>query len=399
MKTLKPGISTLAAFAASLIAASAQGVLFYDSSALDYSMNALFVNSPPTVISVAGLLTPALINLEPMLQGATDTDGTGKIVGVQYARVYFGGASNRSNNYATFVINVTGTISTKGTAPSVKMTLKGHGYDFDAQSDHPDASLTLTFASTNRPTTVSPNQTVVVNSTNYTVTYLNGNPVLLTTNVPTPYSGYYVNPTNYAVTFLFTNGPATLYNNNPYAMVGGTLTGTISPGKKSTVNGGKSAKINQPAALFTESLVWTVVDDTNFVQQTIGGSLVVNVLSNITAQVVQPVPGSKLYLAGGVGSTLDPYSGTGTVNNNKGTFKLKLQGVSSARGASLNVTGTLGPVIAAYQPTTNSSFPTGYVTNWLYNTIKQLTFSGKAVGQKIPSTSGVNPDAPFPPSP
>jgi len=44
------------------------------------------------------------------------TDGSGKITGVQYARVYFGGASNRSNNYATFVINVTGTIRTGGTA-------------------------------------------------------------------------------------------------------------------------------------------------------------------------------------------------------------------------------------------------------------------------------------------
>ena len=66
--------------------------------------------------------------------------------------------------------------------------------------------------------------------------------------------------------------------------------------------------------LFTESLIWTVVNDTNFVQQSVGGSLMVNVLSNITAQVVQPSPGTKLYLAGGVGSRLDPYSGTGTVN-------------------------------------------------------------------------------------
>ncbi len=396
MKALKPGISTSVILAASLMAASAQTTSFYDSSALDYSMNAQFLTRPPTVISIGGLPTPALVDLEPMLQGATDTDGTGKILGVQYAHVFFGGASNRSNNYATFVVSITGTINTKGSTPSVKMTLKGHGYDFDAQSDHPDASLTLTFTSTNRPVTISPNQAVVVNTTNYTVTYLNGSPVLLTTNVPTPYSGYYVNPTNYAVTFLFTNGPATMINNNRYSAVGGMLKGTISPGKKSTANGGKQLKINQAAALFTESLVWTVVDDTNFVQQAVGGSLVVNLLSNITAQVVQPVPGSKLYMAGGVGSTLDPYSGTGTVNNKKGTFKLKLQGVSSARGASLNVTGTLGPVIAAYQPTTNANFPTGYVTNWLYNAIKQITFSGKAIGQNVPSTSGVNPNAPFP---
>jgi hypothetical protein len=340
-----------------------------------------------------------VLDLQPMLQGATSTDGSGKIDGVQYARIYFGGASNRSNDYATFVINVTGTIRTGGTAPVVKLSLKGHGYDFDAQSDHPDASMSLTFSSTNGPGTVFPSQLLTVSSTNYTVTYLNGTPILLTTNVPTPYSDYYVNPTNYAVTFLFTNGPATLINNNPYAVVGGWLTGTIGPGKKSAVNGGKPVKINQAAALFAESTVWIVVDGTNFVQQTTGGSLAVNVLSNITAQVVQPYPGSKLYLAGGVGGALDPYSGTGSVSYNKGTYKIKLKGAGSARGGVLNVTGTLGTVIIGYQPILNPSFPTGYVTNYMPNALKQVSFSGKAVGQTVPLTTGVNPDAPFPPVP
>ena len=60
-----------------------------------------------------------------------------------------------------------------------------------------------------------------------------------------------------------------------------------------------------------ESWVWTVVDQTNVVQQYVGGSLGVNVLTNITGQVVQPYPGSKLYLSGEVGSLFDPYSGTG----------------------------------------------------------------------------------------
>ena len=396
MKKLTLGILAPAILAVGVVAATAQSVAYYDSNALDYSMNARFLNNPPRVVSVGGLPTPALLDLEPLLQGAIATDGSGKIDGVQYARVYFGGASDRTNDYATFVINVTGTIRTSGTDPVVKMKLKGDGYDVDAQTDHPDASLNLTFNSTNGPAPVFPNESVAVNSTNYTVTYLNGSPVLLTTNEPTPYSGYYVNPINYAVTFLFTNGPATFINNNPYSMVGGRLTGNIKPGKQSTVNGGKTVKIDQGAALFTESLVWTVVNDTNFVQQTVGGSLVVNVLSNITAQVVQPVPGKKLYLAGGVGSTLDPYSGTGSANYDQATFKAKLKGVSSARGAVLNISGTLAPVIIGYQPTTNVNFPTGYVTNRVLNAIRQISFSGKAVGQKVPSTSGVNPDAPFP---
>ena len=226
--------------AAGVAAAAAQSVPYYDSNALDYPLNARFLSNPPKVISVSGLPTPALIDLEPMLQGAIGTDGSGKIDGVQYARVYFGGAGSHTNNYATFVINVTGTDPHQRHRAGGEIELKGHGYDVDGQTDHPDASLSLKFTSTNGPVTVSPNQPVVVNSTNYTVTYLNGSPVLLTTNEPTPYSGYYVNPTNYAVTFLFTNGPMTFINNNPYAMVGGRLTGTINPGKKSEVNGGKS---------------------------------------------------------------------------------------------------------------------------------------------------------------
>ena len=143
-------------------------------------------------------------------------------------------------------------------------------------------------------------------------------------------------------------------------------------------------------------MIWTVVDDTNFVQQSVGGSLEVNVLSNLTVQVVQPVPGKNLYFAGGLGSSLAPCSGTETANYNKATFKGKVTGVQSARGTTLNLSGTLGPAIIGYQPTLNPAFPTGYVTNRAQNAIQQITFSGKAVGQKIPSTSGVNPDAPFP---
>ena len=45
--------------------------------------------------------------------------------------------------------------------------------------------------------------------------------------------------------------------------------------------------------------------------------------------------------------------------------------------------------------TTNSNFPTGYVTNYLQNAIKQISFSGKAMGQKIPSTSGINANVTF----
>ncbi len=353
-------------------AAAAQSATYYDINAMDYTLNARFPNNPPAVVSAAGLPTPALTDLEPLLQGNIGTDGAGKIDGVQYARVYFGGGGNHTNNYATFVIDVAGSIQTKGTIPVVKMSLKGNGYDREAQSDHPNASLTLKFTSTNGPTTVYPYQVLVVTSATYTVTYTNGSSA------------------------VFSDGPTNFLNNIPYSMVGGTLTGTIKPGKKSGVNGGKPVKINEVAALFTASWIWTLVNGTNVVQQDVGGSLIVNVLSSITAQVVQPTPGTKLYLAGGVGSTLDPYSGTGTADNNAGTYKMKLKGVNTTRGSVLDVNGTLGTVIAGYTQTTNANFPTGYVTNHLLNAIKQMSFSGKAVGQKVPLTSGVNQDAPFP---
>jgi hypothetical protein len=373
MKRINVSILAAAIMAAGVVAAVAQSAPYYDKYGMDYLLNAQFTNNPPLVVSAAGLPTLTLTDLEPTFQGAIGTDGAGNIDGVQYARLYFEGGSNHNNNYATFVIDVTGSIRTKGTNPVVKMTLKGHGYDVDGtQNDHPDASLALTFTSTNGPTTVFPSQPVVVNSANYVVTYLDGS------------------------TAVFANGPATFINTNSYFMIGGTLTGTAKPGKKSPVNGGKTLKINEAALLITESWIWTVVNGTNVVQQNVGGSLMVNVLSNITAQVVQPYPGTKLYLAGGVGSTLDPCSGTGTVNYTKATYKITLKGVSSAGGEALNVSGTLGALITGYQQTTNPQFPTGYITNYLQNAIQGISFSGKAVGQTIPLTSGFNLGVPFP---
>ena len=396
MKKLNSGIMLAPLILAAGVAVGiAQSAAYYDVNAMDYTLNARFLNSPPRVISVAGLPTPALTDLVPLLQGAVGTDGSGKIDGVQYARVYFGGADDNTNNYATFVINLTGKIRTSGTTPVVQMKLTGQGYGADVPSDHPDARLTLKFTSTNAPTAVVPKQTVTVTNSDYTVMYLNGSPVLLTTNEPAPYSHYSVNPTNYAVTFFLTNGPATFKNSNPYSVLSGRLTGNIHPGKKTTVNGGKTLKVDEAALLFTESLVWTVVDETNFVQQTTGGSLTVNLLSNITGQVVQPVPGTKLYLASEVGSGRDPYSGTGKANYKQATYKAKLKGVSSRRGAVLQVNGTLGPVITGYEPTTNPNFPTGYITNRLPDAIKQISFSGKAMGQKVPLTTGANQDVPF----
>ena len=123
MKKLTVRILAILTLAAGVAAAAAQSSLYFDINAKDYSLNAQF-NNPPSVISAAGLPTPVLTDLEPMLQGAIGTDGSGKIDGVQYARVYFGGAANHTNNYATFVVGVTGSIRTKGTASRTQRAME-----------------------------------------------------------------------------------------------------------------------------------------------------------------------------------------------------------------------------------------------------------------------------------
>jgi hypothetical protein len=340
--------------------------------AKNYPLNARFTDNPPKVVSVAGLPALTLTDLEPMPPDSITTDGSGKISGAQHARVYFGGPSNHTNNYAIFVIQAAGTIRTKGTAPWVKMTLKGHGFDVEGQTEYPNPSLSLKFTSASAPTIVTPNQPVTVTNSNYAVTYLDGS------------------------TVLFSDGPKTYMNQNPYYTLGGTIKGTIKSGKKSAGNAGKPLKINEDAALLSESWIWSVVNGTNFVQHYVGGSLVVNVLSNITGQVVQDSPATKFSVAGGVGSTLDPYSGTVTVDYNLGTYKGKLKGVRFAQGSVLDLSGTLGTLITGYEPVANVNYPTGYATNYVLDAIKGVSFSGKVIGQKVPLTSGVNLDAPFP---
>ena len=270
------------------------------------------------------------------------------------------------------MIDVTGTIRTKDMAPAVKVNLKGNGFEVAAGAHYSDASLALKFISDTGPKTVTPNQWVVVTNSNYAVTYLDGS------------------------TALFTNGPETKLNNNRYFVLSGTVTGTIKHGRKSPLDGGKPLQINESATFISESWIWNVVNGTNFVQQNVGGSLAVNVLSNITAQVIQPSRGTTLYLVAGVGSALEPYSGTGKVDKHAATYKAKLKHISATHGAVLDMNGTLGTVIIGYEPTANVNYPTGYVTNYVLDAIKAVSFSGKATGQKVPLTSGVNPDVPFP---
>ena len=82
MKKSSVGLGAWSILTAGIVVAAGQSGPYYDPSAKDYTLNAQFKNNPPNVISVAGLPSLALTDLEPMLDGAIVTDAAGRIDGV-----------------------------------------------------------------------------------------------------------------------------------------------------------------------------------------------------------------------------------------------------------------------------------------------------------------------------
>ena len=154
MRNLK--ITLLASLvAAAGVTSGVAATFYYDTLAKDYTLDPQW-STAAAVVSVYDVPTLIRTDLLPELDaGAMATDMAGKISGVEYMSLYFGGPANRTNNYATFAVDVTGSISTKGTDPVVKITLKGTGYSVGPNGNYgPSASLNLKFTST-RPLTYS----------------------------------------------------------------------------------------------------------------------------------------------------------------------------------------------------------------------------------------------------
>ena len=228
------------------MAAAAQGAGPYYNvsdtlSAVDYPLHEQFANAPRFVYTAglptltAGLATLTNADLET-LSGGVLTDGAGHIAGLVYARLYFDGPTNHTNNYGAFTITVTGSTSNRGTNPLVRIILRGSGYTFDGVTNHPNASLSLTFTSTNKLVDVPSAPPLTINSTNYAVTYADGS------------------------TQVFSDGPAAR-TNSAYTFLSGPIKGNIQRGQN---GGGKQLTVNQPAALFTAGSIWTVVNGTIF---------------------------------------------------------------------------------------------------------------------------------------
>jgi hypothetical protein len=361
----------LLVMAGGLVSAAAQTTgPYYNITAMDYPLHERFPNTQRFAFT-QGLPTLTSPEMES-LSGAIATDGAGRIAGLVYARVYFAGPINHSNNYGAFTITVNGNTGNRGTNPLVKINLHGNGYSFDGVSNHPNANLTLTFTSTNKLVDVPPT-VVTVNSTNYSVTYLDGS------------------------TQLFTDGPATR-TNSAFTFLSGRMKGNIRPGNKSPVNGGNQLKIDQTEALVSGGTIWVVMNDTNLVEQPLSGGLGLNVLTNIDAQVIQPLPGSKLFLNANVGSELELFSGRGSANTNTLRWSASFSGVAFAHGSTLQANGDLGPVIVAYQPTTDTTnFPSGYFPLFVPKGIQRMTITaGKIYGQKYRKTDGISVPPPEP---
>ena len=360
MKNAKVITLALLVTAGGLAGAAAQGAgPHYNVGAMDYPLQEWLTNSQRFAYTAglpaltAGLPTLTNADLET-LSGGVFTDGSGHIAGLVYARVYFDGPTNHTNNYGAFTITVSGNTSNRGTNPLVKFTMRGNGYTFDGVTNHPNASLSLTFTSTNKLVDV-PSTQVTINSTTYAVTYADG------------------------TTQMFANGPAT-QTNPAYSYLSGTIRGNIQRGQK----GGNQLTINKTAALFTAGSIWTVVNGTNFVEQVLNGGLVLDVLTNIDAQVIQPVPGSRLYLNAYVGSSSNLFFATGTASTNSLRWSASFSGVAFAHGSTLQANGDLGPVIVAYEPTTDIPQVVQYA-------IKDMTItSGRVIGQKVLKVGGIS---------
>ena len=136
----------------------------------------------------------------------------------------------------------------------VKMTLKGNGYTFDGLTSYPNATLSLTFTSTNRLVSIGPGRQVSVTSTNYTVTDTNG------------------------ITRTFTDGPVTKTNAG-ISILTGKIKGNMKPGKDSPINNGESVNLKQDAALVSAGTFWAAVGGDHLIQRAFAGGLGVNVLT------------------------------------------------------------------------------------------------------------------------
>jgi len=147
MRKLKVGLSALSFIAGGIMAASAASTPNTGSSAsifIDFGTNAqriFYVGGVPVSTDTNGNVN--------VIFSRVDTDGAGKIEGVAYITISYSGDTNGSAS-ANFIVDVTGSITTKGNPPvaTASLNLKGNGYSTDGSGKINQASLALKFTGT-----------------------------------------------------------------------------------------------------------------------------------------------------------------------------------------------------------------------------------------------------------
>jgi len=151
MRKLKVGLSALSLIAGGIFAASAAPAINTGSTAditIDFGTNGqqiYFVQGLP----VATSNTTQTVEVHSSI---VDTDGAGKIEGVAYVTISYAGSGTNEGaaSTATFIVDVTGNVTSKGNpaVATVTMNLKGNGYSQDANNTVNGASLSLKFSGT-----------------------------------------------------------------------------------------------------------------------------------------------------------------------------------------------------------------------------------------------------------
>jgi hypothetical protein len=135
----------------------------------EYVFDPIFTN-PPTFVVADGLPTPSKTVLKALDDLIVFTDGSGKIDGVTSLVI-----SNPTTSELTgiYVADISGSITTVKTNPSIKMTIKGNGYaEAGRLTNQQSSTVSLNFASTTTSgvTTNTPSFSM---STNTQVIFLN----------------------------------------------------------------------------------------------------------------------------------------------------------------------------------------------------------------------------------
>ena len=433
---------------------------------LTYGLNFLATNYPPYYVQISGLPLSGRLAINPLGGSAIGTDGAGRISGVELVEIPAIGG--------TFTCNVSGLVSRIDVATTVRMLIQGEGIAVDENSNPAPAAFTLTFnaaplefaAQSTPVVTVATNVALissdgstdgsgdliwVTNLTDYlivppgtpqtnvlsAITFTN---LLAADGTLIPLA---VVSTNYATNVVSgTPGVSSFSFTNDWAVLQGTLKGSLRVGGKTTPFNDTKATLAQPhltnwqgAPLVAGGTFYATV-----YSLFVGGNLNLAILDSFNATIIQS--GRNLY------ALTTNLAGKGIVKVNSGkapvTSSLTLVGAGAATGSLLKMTATNGTLITSYAVNSNAppvvvtftnsigappifsvsnsvswiltlddvvNFVTNgawvieshygpadltnpaYITNTISGAIKAVTLSGRVSGQAFSGVSGVNLDA------